>query len=106
MKDRLKIVIADDDPDDVFFFEEAFKKLNILNYALISFRDGKQTLDYLKAAESAGDLPTMIVLDLNMPIMDGFTVLKQIKENAKLRDIPIFILTTSKSPAHRKECKD
>ncbi len=106
MTDRLKIVIADDDPDDVFFFEEAFKKLNILNYALISFRDGKQILDYLKAAESVDDLPTMIVLDLNMPIMDGFTVLQQIKANEKLKQIPIFILTTSKSPVHRKECKD
>lgn len=99
-------MIADDDPDDVFFFEEAFKKLNILNYALISFRDGKQTMEYLQAAQNAEDMPTMIVLDLNMPLLDGFSVLRQIKETAKLKDIPVFILTTSKSPAHRKECKD
>ena len=106
MTARLKIVIADDDADDVFFFEEAFKKLNIANYSLISFRDGRQTLDYLKATQTAEDRPTMIVLDLNMPILDGISVLREIKRSAILKDIPIFILTTSKSPNDRKTCKE
>jgi len=51
-------------------------------------------------------LPHLLVLDLNMPVMDGWAVLQEINKHQELKKIPVYVLTTSKSEEHMRKCKD
>src|SRR6218665_1308244 len=96
----LSILIADDDEDDKFLLKSAFEESGI--DAPLSFVDnGQELMDFLHKAKR---LPSIILLDLNMPKKDGREALKEIKENPKFRSIPILILTTSNSPEDIKNC--
>lgn len=92
---RAAIVMADDDPDD----RELTRKA--LNAASVAFDfhavgNGEELLDYLRRdRRTAADRPDLILLDLNMPVMDGREALAEIKKDAELRRIPIIVLTTS-----------
>ena len=97
---KILILIAEDDDDDYFLTERAFKKSNISN-KLVRVENGVELLDYLLNRNKYTDkisnpLPTLILLDLNMPLMDGRTALAEIKKIPKLNHIPVTILTTSK----------
>ena len=100
-KSLVTIVMADDDPDDRLIFEDAVEEARLENK--VSFvQDGQELLDFLNRdgaySELAGSpMPDLILLDLNMPRMDGRTALEQIKSNEKFRHIPVVILTTSKA---------
>ena len=63
-------------------------------------RDGREALDHLRRAENHGDAarPDLILLDLNMPRMDGRQTLAEVKNDPDLRSIPVIVLTTSGSP--------
>jgi len=95
----ITIVIADDDADDRYLAKEALEESRLAN-VLHFVEDGEELLDYLhhrgKYAELNGH-PGLILLDLNMPRMDGREALREIKSDKRLRQIPIVILTTSKS---------
>jgi CheY-like chemotaxis protein len=94
------ILIADDDEDDKFLLKSAFEESGI--DAPLSFVDnGQELMDFLQKAKR---LPSIILLDLNMPKKDGREALKEIKENPKYRSIPILILTTSNSPEDIRNC--
>ncbi len=96
----LSIVIADDDEDDKFLLKSAFEESGI--DAPLSFVDnGQELIDFLNKAKK---LPSIILLDLNMPKKDGREALKEIKENPRFRSIPILILTTSNSPEDIRNC--
>ena len=101
MSDKLRIVVADDDADDRMLIEEALEESRLANP--IDFCvDGLDLLDYLrregKWASMAGQpLPGLILLDLNMPRMDGRKALNEIKGDPALRRIPVVVLTTSKA---------
>jgi CheY-like chemotaxis protein len=97
----LRLFIIDDDNDDVFFFREAISELNIA-CRVTTFTNGKLLIDYLS---DEGLRPHMIVLDLNMPLMDGLTVLKRIKANEELKKIPVFVLSTSHSQSDSEACR-
>ncbi|WMS85858.1 response regulator [Pleionea litopenaei] len=96
----IEIHMCDDDPDDRLLFKDAIDEANMLNR--ISFtRDGQDLMDYLRREGEYKDmaehtLPDIILLDLNMPRKDGREALKEIKGDARLKHIPIVILTTSK----------
>lgn len=97
----IAIVVADDDPDDRLLIEEAFEE-NRLKNPLVFVEDGEQLLDYLRGeGKYAGPEPRdpvgVILLDLNMPRMDGREALAIIKSDPALRRIPIVVLTTSKA---------
>ena len=97
----ITILVADDDPDDRFLIEEAFKENRISN-PLDFVEDGEQLLAYLRRESEwerlAGEpYPGLILLDLNMPKMDGRAALKEMKTNEKFSSIPVVILTTSKA---------
>jgi CheY-like chemotaxis protein len=65
--------------------------------------DGVQVMDYLLRQGKYRDLsftPDLILLDLNMPLMDGYAVLKEMKRHSTLRSIPIYVITTSRSVDH------
>ncbi len=98
----ITILMADDDDDDYILTKKALKESKLLN-TLIRVKDGEELIDYLL---SRGDYegveterPGVILLDLNMPRMDGREALKEIKSNPELRNIPIVIFTTSKAEA-------
>jgi CheY-like chemotaxis protein len=92
--------MCDDDPDDRLLFKDAITEASLIND--ISFtEDGQQLIEFLTRQGDykniqQQDLPDIILLDLNMPRKDGREALKEIKDNPKLRHIPVVILTTSK----------
>jgi CheY-like chemotaxis protein len=94
-----RILIADDDYEDFLLIKNTFDS-NQLNVELSHVEDGQYLIDILKAQgkyNKFGELPNLILLDLNMPRKNGFEVLKEIKDNDLLKKIPIIIFTTSKT---------
>lgn len=103
MKDGnpIRILIADDDADDRMLIADAFEEANLTN-PIEFVVDGLDLLDYLKRQGKYEelkdqDLPGLILLDLNMPRMDGRAALAEIRKNPEFEDIPVVALTTSKS---------
>ncbi|TRO31178.1 response regulator [Pseudomonas sp. ALS1131] len=95
----IHILIADDDQDDCLMTREAFEECRISN-PLHFVHDGEALLDYLRRRAPYDDeerypLPGLILLDLNMPRMDGREALQAIKSDVLLRGIPVVVLTTS-----------
>jgi CheY-like chemotaxis protein len=94
------VYIVDDDPDDRQVILDAFLENNAeMDY--IFAEDGSQLMENLQNAEN-GDLPTLILLDLNMPGMLGLQALKEIKANKRFSSIPTIVLTTSTLPMDKK----
>lgn len=90
------ILMVDDDEDDCFIAAEAFAESGA-NAAFSFVEDGTKLLDYLSARFSPArhNLPSLILLDLNMPLMNGHDALAQIRSRSDLQHVPIVILTTS-----------
>ncbi len=96
----INILMADDDEEDCMLTKKAFEKSRVAN-RLYFVHDGEELLDYLYLRGKYEDpasapRPGVILLDLNMPRMDGREALEIIKKDDELRKIPIIILTTSK----------
>lgn len=94
----ITILIADDDPDDRLLTQEALSENRLAN-DLHFVEDGEQLMDFLKQTGDYKDAPRpgLIMLDLNMPKMDGREALRHIKGDANLKSIPVVVLTTSKA---------
>ena len=95
------ILVADDDEDDQLFTKEAFEE-NEFDIEVKFVNDGLELLDYLKnrnkySNNDISNRPSLILLDLNMPKMDGREALKEIKSDPELKLIPVVALTTSKA---------
>jgi two-component system, response regulator len=94
------ILLVEDNPDDVKLTMRAFKRNNMLNPVVVA-EDGIDALDFLFArgghAERAGKaLPSLVILDLKLPRLDGLGVLKAMRADERTRLIPVVILTSSK----------
>lgn len=98
--DRICILMADDDDDDYLLTKKALRESKLLN-ELHRVKDGEELLRYLRNEDDFhGDntcRPGVILLDLNMPRMDGREALREIKSDPKLRNIPVVVFTTSKA---------
>lgn len=97
MLKQKKILLVEDNADDEILTIRALKKNNIANDIIIA-RDGAEALDYLfenDAGKKVNPLPTLIILDLNLPKIDGLEVLKRIKADDQLKLIPVVVLTSS-----------
>jgi CheY-like chemotaxis protein len=95
------ILLAEDDPDDQYLISEALDE-NRLNARLFIVSDGEELLDYLNRQGKYQDselwpMPSLILLDLNMPRKDGREALREIKSDPALQHIPIVALTTSQA---------
>lgn len=92
------ILIADDDPEDCMLACDAATQAG-LEHQIQTVHDGEALLDYLKACTESNSealpRPDLIILDLNMPRLDGRQALAEIKQNNIARRIPIVVLTTS-----------
>jgi CheY-like chemotaxis protein len=94
------ILMADDDPEDVMLARDALAESRLAN-TLNVVADGEELLDYLYQRGSYNEhnapRPGLILLDLNMPRLDGREALARIKSEPSLRQIPVVVLTTSKA---------
>jgi CheY-like chemotaxis protein len=100
MKSEQAILLVEDDVVDAMTVKRALKDLNVTN-TLIVKRNGEEALAYLR--EEARSLPCIILLDLNMPRMNGIEFLRSVKQDALLRRIPAVVLTTSRDEQDRFE---
>jgi CheY-like chemotaxis protein len=91
------ILLVEDNDDDVLITRRAFQRGHMGN-PLVVVRDGDEALDYVfrRGSFVHAPRPGLILLDLNLPRVDGFTVLSTIKSDPEARSIPIIVLTTSK----------
>jgi two-component system response regulator len=94
------IMLVEDNPDDEALTMRAFAKSNITNPVVVA-RDGAEALDYLFATgEFAGrdaqETPAVVLLDLNLPKVDGLQVLERLRANERTSLVPVIILTSSK----------
>jgi len=106
MQNKIKrgsILIADDDEGDRFLVEKALRASGVENEVRF-LGDGQALIDHLNDnlksthPNDSPDLPSLILLDLNMPRLDGRGVLKILKAHSQLKEIPVVVLTNSDSP--------
>src|SRR5580693_3404921 len=99
-KEQLEILLVEDEPNDIELTRQAFKRARIANPIHV-VQDGVSALDFLFARGQYADrankpLPGVILLDLKLPKLDGLSVLRQIRDDPRTRDIPVVILTSSR----------
>ena len=98
MKERA-ILLVEDNPDDELLMLRALKKTNVVGEVVVA-HDGVEALEYLfssgrYADREGGKMPRLILLDLKLPRMDGFQVLRRVRSDERTRLLPVVILTSS-----------
>jgi CheY-like chemotaxis protein len=101
MRSSKSVMIIEDDVADVLIIKRAIKELHIKN-ELVQLNNGEEGLEYLKSHPNS--LPCIIFLDLNMPKMNGIEFLKIIKNDDRLKQIPVIALTTSQNTDDIANC--
>ena len=99
MKSKI-ILLVEDNPSDIDLTKRAFEKQHIMNELIVAM-DGKEALDFLFGEgnylnRDVSVQPALILLDLNLPVIDGLEVLRQIRSNEKTRRLPVVVLTSSR----------
>jgi CheY-like chemotaxis protein len=98
------ILCADDDLDDLQMMREILMKNN-KDYLIVEVGNGKEALNYLTKAKKIDQLPALVILDINMPVLDGKETLALIKNSDEFKKIPVVVFTTSDSELDRMYCK-
>ena len=102
MDARPAIMLVEDSPADCYLFQEALKAHSV-ETDLMVFHDGEDALSFLVAAEAGGPQPQLFVLDLNLPKVNGFTLLQHLRASARFAHSLVIVLTSSNNPADRAE---
>jgi len=101
------ILLVEDDPGHARLIERNLRRAHITN-EIVTLSDGQQAVDYLlKESTYAGathTMPLFMLLDLNLPRLDGYQVLTRLKADERTRHIPIIILTTTDEPQEIERC--
>lgn len=97
------IFIVDDDHEDQFILNEYFEDIGVAS-AVKYFNNGESTISFLDQTKEASDLPKLIVLDLNMPVLNGTQTLLHLKRSARYKNIPIIIFSTSENDDEKRKC--
>lgn len=91
------VLYADDDPDDLELVKDAFAQ-HSSNVEVVTATDGKKALAYLQSLKENEPNPCLIILDINMPMINGKEVLKNIRSHQRFKLVPIVLFTTSSLP--------
>ena len=97
------ILLVEDDSVDVMTVKRALKEIHVAN-PVVNFENGEDALNYLRDFNNAR--PCVILLDLNMPIMNGIEFLREMKNDNVLKRTPVIALTTSEEPQDKISCFD
>ena len=97
------ILLVEDDPGHARLIQKNLRRANLANEIVIA-TDGQQALDFIFGESTVSVSPTLILLDLNLPILDGYQVLKRLKTDDRTRHIPIVILTTTADSREVAQC--
>jgi CheY-like chemotaxis protein len=101
MSHTLNLVIVDDDQDDHDLMKDSLWR-NEIPFHILSFYNGQQLVDFLEmlnSAEGSGDyLPDLIILDINMPVMNGVEALKAIQKIPRANRVPVYLVSTCRDP--------
>jgi CheY-like chemotaxis protein len=97
------ILLVEDSPDDVLLIERAFQKAD-LRHPLRSVTDGRKAIEYLDGVNDYSDrdafpFPGLVILDLKMPVVGGFDVIRWMRSHAQAKLVPIIVLASSSLPA-------
>jgi CheY-like chemotaxis protein len=98
------VLYADDDPDDLELVEDSFARY-AKNVDVITARDGSQALSYLLRLSEDDPTPCLIILDINMPVLNGKEVLKKLREMPQFESVPVVLFTTSSLPQDQNFAK-
>ena len=98
------ILIAEDDLEDQFIMTDAFKEEGLEK--IIRFvENGELAMKFLNTAVEHNNPPSLVVLDLNMPLLNGTQTLREIRSHQKLKDVPVIIYSTSLNLIEMEECR-
>ena len=97
------IVLAEDDPGHARLIAKNLR--SVIANPLVRFSNGQEALEYLRSEEQASK-QHLLLLDLNMPVMDGYQVLRHLKEDPRTVLIPVIVLTTTDDPGEIRRCYD
>lgn len=93
----VRLLLAEDNPADVYLMEAALE-LAAMPVMMTVARDGREVMDQLDELKVTSRLPDLVLLDLNMPRMNGFEVLTAIRRDPVLAHLPVVVFTTSTAP--------
>jgi CheY-like chemotaxis protein len=88
-----KILCVDDDHDDCFLLRKSIQQLS--DIVVENAYHGEEALKVLENQKLSGDLPSLIIMDINMPVMDGIKTIESIKKDDQLKNIPLVVFSTS-----------
>ena len=106
MSARSVILLVEDSRDDAFFLRRAFVKAG-LPHPIVDVRNGQQAVNYLSGNAVYADralypLPKLVLVDLKMPLMDGFELLSWVRERPELESLPVIVISSSDLAADRE----
>jgi two-component system response regulator len=99
------ILCVDDDEDDLLFVKEAIQSQQ-QTFHIKEANGGQEAVNYLRECARKGELPCLVIMDINMPGMDGRQAVQKIRETEQLVEIPIAVFTTSAQASDRKFFED
>lgn len=98
------ILWADDDMDDLMLMRHVLEELGN-DYRITEVHNGQAAVDFLNQSKGSSEMPCLIILDMNMPVLNGKETLARIKKDEDLKDIPVVFFTTSNSDMDKIFCK-
>lgn len=99
-----KVLCVDDDQDDQLIVSETIREIDE-SVEVATALNGQEALSFLDRAKATGDLPCLIIMDINMPLMDGKQALVEIKKDKELDNVPVVMFTTSSSQLDMAFCE-
>jgi len=106
---EVTILLVEDDPGHARLIEKNLRRSNLAN-DIITASDGRQALDYLfgEGEYAGGEYPPplLVLLDLNLPVLDGYQVLERMKTDERTKHIPVIVLTTTDDAREVSRCYD
>ena len=105
MSNPVKIVMVEDDHGHAKLIEKNIRRANISN-EIVHFDHGQPALDYLFSEEVRANGPMLILLDLNLPDMQGTDILAEVKKDERLKRAPVVVLTTTDDKVEIQRCYD